>query len=136
MKNNKSYGIVEFFNKFNEPYYINCFNKLTNKLLEKISFEIKILNTSIQFTDENTTFSACGFRRNKDYFFVEFYNKDKITDKRIVREAKHNNVYQGKKIGYIISRVEIRNEIEIDEELIGWIVESYKLVENIDNASA
>ena len=122
MENKINYGIVEFFNKFNEPCFIECFNKLTTKLREEISFEIKILNASIQFTKENLTFSACGFRRSKDYFFVEFYNKKSITDKRIVREVKHRgNVYQGKKIDYIISRVEVRNEIEIDEELIEWI---------------
>ena len=135
MENKKSYDIVEFFNKFNEPYFIDCFNKLTTELREKISFDIKILNASIQFTKENSTFSACGFRRSKNYFFVEFYNENSITDKKIVREVKPDRVYQGKKIDYRISRVEIRNEIEIDEELIEWIVKSYKLVEKLDNAS-
>ena len=129
-----SNGIEEFFKKFNEPYFVGCIDKLITKLREKISFEIKILNASIQFTKENYTFSACGFRRSKNYFFVEFYNENSITDKKIVREVKPDRVYQGKKIDYRISRVEIRNEIEIDAELIEWIVKSYKLVEKLDNA--
>jgi len=117
----------------NESYFVASIDKLFNKLLEQITFEVKIQNASFHLITENIIFSACGFRRGKDYFFVEFYSEISIKDKRIVREVKRDNVnqgvYQGKKIEYIINRVEIRSENEIDEKLIEWIIKSYKLVE-------
>ena len=130
---------IELFNKFNESYFVASIDKLFNKLLEQITFEVGIRNSSIHLVAGNTTFSACGFRRSKDYFFVEFYSETSIKDKRIVSEVKRDNinkgVYQGKKIEYIISRVEIRSENEIDEKLIEWIIKSYKLVEETENVS-
>ena len=131
--------LFELFNKFNESYIAVAIDKLFNRLREQITFEAGMRNASIHLVKGNLTFSACGFRRSKDYFFVEFYNETSINNKRIVREVKRDNVnqgvYQGKKIKYIISRVEIRSENEIDDELIKWIFNSYKLIDKTENAS-
>jgi len=124
---------IELFDKFNESYFAVSIDKLFNRLREQITFEVGMRNASIHLVTGNTTFSACGFRISKDYFFIEFYNETSINNKRIVREVKRDNVnqgvYQGKKIEYIISRVEIRSENEIDKELVEWLIKSYKLIE-------
>ena len=122
---------IALFKKFNESYFAFSIDKLFNKLLEQIIFEVKIQNASIHLSKEKTTFSAIGFRKRVNYYFVEFYTDASINDKRIVKEVKRDNMYQGRKIEYIINRVEIRNENEINDKLIEWIIKSYKLMENI-----
>ncbi|MCL2127736.1 MAG: hypothetical protein FWH38_05735 [Treponema sp.] len=126
MKNNNTVIANEdfgkFFIKFDKKDLSACIEKLIANMQEKLVFEIKTLNASIHFTKENVIFSACGFRRKQNYFIIEFISKTSLNNKRIVRGIK--NKYTEKN-GYIINRVEIRNENEIDNELIEWICNSY-----------
>ena len=115
----------KFFIKFDKEDLIDHIEKLIANMQKKLAFEIKILNASIHFTKDNSIFSACGFRRRQNYFLVEFFSETNINNKRIVKEIKNKYTEKNK---YIINRVEIRNESEIDNELIEWICNSYNLV--------
>ena len=117
----------KFFLKFDKEDLSTHIEKLITNMQKKIVFEIKILNTSIHFTIENVIFSACGFRRKQNYSLIEFFSKARINNKRIVKEIKNKYTEKNK---YIINRVEIRNENEIDDELIEWICSSYNLIKN------
>jgi len=116
-----------FFNKYNRSYYADNVEKLIKEMLKKMTFQIKILNASIQFTKEKTAFAVCGFRRSKGYFFVEFFNEESINNERIIREIKVAVEAQALEKEYIISRVEIKEEKDIDGELIKWIIKSWEL---------
>ena len=116
-----------FFNKYNRSYFVDNVETLIRKLLDELTFEMKILKASFQLIKEKSAFSACGFRRSKDYFFVEFFNEERINNERIIREVKVDVEVQGGKKEYIISRVEIKDKNDIDDELIQWITKSYEL---------
>jgi len=101
---------------------------LINKLSSEIIFDIKVLKSSIHFTKDKITFLVCGFRRNKDYYFIEFYSDKSINDKLIIKELKKDIIVQNVNKVYIICRIEIINEISLNEKLIKWIIKSYNLV--------
>ena len=114
-----------FFSKFDKEDLVIHIEKLIVNMQKRITFEIKMLNASMHFTKNNIIFSACGFRRKQKYFLIEFFSRTNINNKRIVKEIKNKYTEKNK---YIINRVEIRDEYEIDNELIEWICDSYNLV--------
>jgi len=127
---NKSLHITKeefngFFDKYDKKELAGHVDKLISKMEKKIAFEIKMLNASIHFLKDNNIFSACGFRRRQKYFLVEFFSKTKINSKRVVMEIKNKYTENN---NYIINRVEISDENEIDNELIEWICGSYGLI--------
>ena len=115
----------DFFNKFDREDLSIQIKKLISNMQKKLVFKIKILNASIHFTKENKIFSACGFRRKQNYFLIEFFSKTKINNIRILKEIKNKYTEKNE---FIINRIEIRKENDIDDELIEWICNSYNLV--------
>ena len=114
--------------KYDKGNIKNNVELIISKLLENINFVLKILSSSIQFIKGKTIFLVCGFRKNKDNFFIEFYSKNNINDElitnKIHRNIKINNVNKN----YIINRVEIIDKKTINEKLFKWIYKSYNLV--------
>lgn len=90
--------------------------KLLNNLEKEITFSLKIQKASIQLCDK-VTFAIIAFRRSKPYFFVEFYNPEKLDNSRIVKTIAKTETL-------IINRVNILLPKEIDKELLNWIKES------------
>ena len=123
----------DFFNKFKGKDLLKNVKILLEKLLEKINFDIKINNGSIHLLRGKETFLACGFRRSKDYYFIEFISEKSINDTRITKEIiikdmKRNLKIKERNNDHIIYQVEINNGNDIDNKIINWIVKSYKLV--------
>ena len=124
---------IEFFKKFRGNNLLKNVKTLLEKLLEKIDFDIKINNGSIHLLEGKETFLACGFRRSKDYYFIEFISEKSISDVRITKEIiikdmKRNLKIKEKINNYIICQIEIKDVNDIDGKIINWIIKSYKLI--------
>ena len=123
----------EFFYKFKGKDLLKNVKILLEKLLEKIDFDLKINNGSIHLLKGKETFLACGFRRSKDYYFIEFFSEKHINDAKIAKEIiikdmKRNLKIKNRNADNIIYQVEIKDENDIDKNIIDWIIKSYKLV--------
>jgi hypothetical protein len=112
--------LIHFFEKYDEKYFLKSVSGLLDCLSRKISFEIKIQQASIQLMKEEKTFVVFGFRRSKNYYFVEFFSKIDIQDDRIIQKINKDEL--------VINRVEIKTENDIDSKLIDWILNSYRLM--------
>jgi hypothetical protein len=110
--------LIYFFEKYDEKYFLKSVSSLLNCLSRKISFEIKFQQASIQLMKEGKIFLAFGFRRSKNYYFVEFFSVVDIQDNRIIQKINRDEC--------IINRVEIKTENDIDNILVDWMITSYK----------
>ena len=88
--------------------------------MNKLDFKLKIQKASIQLLNPEP-FAVIGLRRSKKNIFLEFYNETEIDKNRIVKTIKGNN-------SFIINRVDIASECDIDTELIEYIIHSNELI--------
>lgn len=93
---------------------------IIKKMADKMEFKLKIQKASIQFLNPEP-FAVIGLRRSQKNVFLEFYNENKINKDRIVKTIKGNNPF-------IINRVNISDENDIDTELIKYIIHSNELI--------
>jgi len=106
--------------KFHQEEHKSLSFSIIEKMDDKMDFKLKIQKASIQFLNPEP-FAVIGLRRNHKNVFLEFYNEKKIDKDRIVKTIKGNN-------SFIINRVNISDENDIDTELIGYIIHSNELV--------
>ena len=108
--------LIEFHHEEHESLSISIIKKVG----DKINFKLKIQKASIQFLNPEP-FAVIGLRRSKKDVFLEFYNEIEIDNNRIIKTVKGNN-------SFIINRVNISSDSDIDTELIDYIVHSDKLI--------
>lgn len=92
---------------------------LLERLAQSLDFKLKIQKSSIQLLNAKA-FAVIGFRRNHKHIFIEFYSKAGINSNRIISTVKDKNEY-------IINRINILEDNDIDAELIEFITCSNKL---------
>lgn len=108
--------LIEFHHKEHKSLSISIIKKMG----DRIDFKLKIQKTSIQLLNPEP-FAVIGIRRSKNDVFLEFYNEIEIDKNRIVKTIKGNN-------SFIINRVNIVAENDIDTELIEYMVHSNELL--------
>lgn len=92
---------------------------LFNDLSLQFNFKLKIQKASIQLI-HTLPFAVLGFRKSKDYCFLEFYSASEIDNSRIVKKTKHND-------RLIIHTVNLLPDSNIDDNILTWIKNSYEL---------
>jgi len=99
-------------------------------LSTKIQFTLKKLSTQFHILKGTEPFAAFGFRKRRTdcYYFVEFYSKFDIDDIRIIKKTIKEIVVGNKKVKYIINLIKIQDDEKIDNQIINWIEEGYKLI--------
>jgi len=129
------YGVSQtqfnkFFEKNNEKYFMNYIMELLNNLSQKIQFTLKPLSVQFHIMKGTEPFAAFGFRKKQkiSFFFIEFYSKDDINDEKIIKKTKKDIMIKNKKFEYIINLIEIKMESKIDNQIIKWVEEAYKLI--------
>jgi len=129
------YGVSQTqFNKFFEKNSGKCFMnyimELLNKLSQEIQFTLKPLSVQFHIMKGTEPFAAFGFRKKQkmSFFFIEFYSKYDINDKKIIKKTKKKVMIKNKKFEYIINIMEIKMESKINNQIIKWIEEAYKLI--------
>ena len=109
-------ALIEFHREEHKSLSISIIKKIG----DRIDFKLKIQKASVQLLNPEP-FAVIGLRRSKKDVFLEFYNEIEIDNNRIVKTLKGNN-------SFIINRVNITAERDIDTELIEYIVHSNELV--------
>jgi len=128
------YGISRYqFDKFfdnSSIKYKNYIMDLLDKLSTRIQFTLKKLSTQFHIIKRNKPFAAFGFRKRRadSYYFIEFYSKFDIDDFRIIKRTIKEVIVKNKKMKYIINLIKIPEDINIDNQIINWIEEGYKLI--------
>jgi hypothetical protein len=115
----QKYLLNLFFENNYSQYKQTCFH-LLNTFSELVSFDIKIQKASIQLINPEP-FAVLAFRKSITGIIIEFYNNGEIKSDRIIKTIK--NV--GKPT---IRRMTIQNIEEIDEELMKWFANSYRIM--------
>jgi hypothetical protein len=108
--------LIEFHREEHKSLSISIIKKIG----DRIDFKLKIQKASVQLLNPEP-FAVIGLRRSKKDIFLEFYNEIEIDNNKIVKTLKGNN-------SFIINRVNITAERDIDTELIEYIVHSNELV--------
>jgi hypothetical protein len=132
--NQSYYGISKLqFDKYFDNLcieYKDYVMELLDILSQKISFLLKLLSVQFHIIKETEPFAAFGFRKRKKerFFFVEFYSKIDIDDIRVNEKTQKEIIVNGKKADYIINLVKINKDKKIDNQIVKWIEEAYKLV--------
>ena len=128
------YGISRIqFDKYFETLsmkYKNYIMDLLGILSTKIQFTLKKLSTQFHIIKGTEPFAAFGFRRRKtdSYYFIEFYSRFDIDDIRISKKTIKEVIVKNKKMNYIINQIKIKEDEKIDNQIINWIEEGYKLI--------
>jgi len=128
------YGISRLqFDKYFEYFpkkYKDYIMDLLEILSTKIQFTLKKLSTQFHILKGTEPFAAFGFRERRTdcYYFVEFYSKFDIDDIRIIKKTIKEVVVGNKKVKYIINLVIIEEGKRVDNQIINWIEEGYKLI--------
>jgi hypothetical protein len=112
--------LIEFFSE-DRKCFEEAVSVLLNTLAKEITFRLKIQKASIHLCDR-VSFAVIAFRRSSPYFFIEFYNTDKIVNSRIVK-----TITKSEKL--VINRVNILSSNDIDTELLNWIQKSQIIAE-------
>jgi len=110
--------------------YKNNIMDLLDKISTKIQFKLKKLSVQFHIIKGTEPFAAFGFRRRKtdSCFFIEFYSINIIDDIRISKKTIKEVIVKNKKMNYIINLVKINEGEKMDNKIINWIEESYKLI--------
>ncbi|GBU24409.1 hypothetical protein R83H12_01039 [Fibrobacteria bacterium R8-3-H12] len=108
----------------------DCIMDLLNILSTRIQFTLKKLSTQFHIMKGTEPFVAFGFRKRKtdNYYFIEFYSKFDIDDIRISKKTAKEVIVKNKKMKYIINLIKIKECEKIDNQIINWIEEGYKLI--------
>jgi len=128
------YGISKLqFDKYFEHLpikYKDYIMDLLEILSTKIQFTLKRLSTQFHILKGTEPFAAFGFRKRRtdSYYFVEFYSKFDIDDIRINKKTIKEVVVENKKVKYIINLIIIEERKRVDNQIINWIEEGYKLI--------
>ena len=112
-----------FFNDFLKTYdesYKAIINDFIKKLSGGIIFSIKCGKASIQLIDRKP-FGALAFRRSCNYIIFEFYNESIIDNNKIFKTHKV-------KEGLFIHTIHIRDNSEVDDNLINWFLHSHNII--------
>jgi hypothetical protein len=107
--------LIDFFST-DRKCFEETVSMLLNTLAKEITFRLKIQKASIHLCDR-VSFAVIAFRRSLPYFFIEFYNADKIVNPRIVK-----TITKSEKL--VINRVNILSSNDIDSEFLNWIQKS------------
>lgn len=95
---------------------------LFDNLSKQLDFKLKIQKASIQLIHK-FPFAVLGFRKSKDYFFVEFYYNSVIDNSRIIKTKMFGD-------SMIIHTVNLYSNSIIDDNIVNWIKSSYELTIN------
>lgn len=93
---------------------------LFDKLSLQFEFHLKIQKASIQLIHQHP-FAVIGFRKSKDYLFVEFYHHSVINGLAIVKTKIAEN-------SKIIHTIHLTPNAIINSNIINWIKDSYHLI--------
>ncbi len=108
--------LIEFYHEEHKSLSI----LIIKKMADRMEFKLKIQKTSIQLLNPEP-FAVIGLRRSDKNVFLEFYNENEIDKSRTVKTIKGKNPF-------IINRVNIAFEHDMDTKLIEYIIHSNELV--------
>ncbi|WP_156888350.1 DUF5655 domain-containing protein [Spirochaeta cellobiosiphila] len=112
------YKMAEYIHFYQEQH-----QQLSLLLIERLSahldFKLKIQKATVHFVKDDS-FAVIGLRRSKASIFVEFHVSKFIKNPRVEKTLT------GRK-GQLIHRVTVHNGEDIDETLLTWIKDSYRL---------
>jgi len=128
------YGISRLqFDKYFENLsvqYKKHIMDLLDTLSTRMKFTLRKLSAQFHILKGNEPFAAFGFRRRKtdSYYFFEFYSKFDIDDVRISKKTIKGVIVKNNKMKYIINLIKIKESEKIDNQIINWIEDGYKLL--------